>query len=269
MPELAEVEFYRKLWDKGLRQAVLSVHVNAGKKVFRGTDAAALQKALRGATFLGSEAHGKQLLFRFSKGAWVGIHLGMSGELRVEPAAAPPLKHDHFVLRQKRRNLVLSDPRQFGRVLFHRGQEEPAWWRDRPAPILSRQFTRAVVEQFLARHGRMPIKAALLLQSGFPGVGNWMADEVLWQSKIHPKRLAGKLSPAEIKTLHARLRSVCRISLRTIGKDDSDPPKSWLIHHRWENGGHCPVDGAALIREEVGGRTTCWCPSCQRRPAGV
>ena len=69
MPELAEVEYARKLWDKGLRRPVLSVHLDAGKRVFRGTDTAALGKTLRGARLLGSEAHGKQLLFRFSKDA--------------------------------------------------------------------------------------------------------------------------------------------------------------------------------------------------------
>ena len=120
------------------------------------------------------------------------------------------------------------------------------------------------MEQFLSRHGRAPIKAVLLLQSGFPGIGNWMADEILWQSKIHPGRPAGKLRPAETRKLHAKIQSVCRAALRTVGENDGDLPKSWLFHHRWERGGHCPADGSALRRGHCGGRTTCWCPSCQR-----
>jgi len=264
MPELAEVEFYRKQWGRGLKQKILSVQLNAAKKIFRGTNAAALRKTLRGSTLLGSETHGKQMLFRFSKGAWLGVHLGMTGKLRVEPAGTVALKHDHLVLRQKRHSLVFSDPRQFGRILFHRGEDQPPWWRDRPAEVLSRAFTQTLMDQFLSRHGRAPIKAVLLLQSGFPGIGNWMADEILWQSKIHPGRPVGKMGPAEIKKLHAKIQSVSRIALRTVGKNDGDLPKSWLFHHRWEKGGHCPVDGSALCRGELGGRTTCWCPSCQK-----
>src|SRR5271168_3210031 len=159
MPELAEVEFYRKQWGRGLKRKILSVQLHADKKIFRGTDVAALRKTLRGSTLLGSEAHGKQMLFRFSKGGWLGLHLGMTGELRIEPAVAVALKHDHLVLRQKRHSLVFSDPRQFGRVLFHCGKDQPAWWRNRPPEILSRQFTRALMEQFLSRHGRAPVKA--------------------------------------------------------------------------------------------------------------
>jgi len=208
MSELAEVEFYRKQWGRGLQRKILAVQLNAAKKIFRGTDAAALQKTLRGSTLLGSEAHGKQMLFRFSKGGWLGIHLGMTGKLRIEPAAVVALKHDHLVLRQSRHSLVFSDPRQFGRILFHRGEDQPPWWRDRPAEVLSRAFTPMLMEQFLTRHGRAPIKAVLLLQSGFPGIGNWMADEILWQSKIHPGRPAGKLGSAETKKLHAKIQSV-------------------------------------------------------------
>jgi formamidopyrimidine-DNA glycosylase len=264
MPELAEVEYYRKQWARGVKQKILSVHLNAGKRIFRGADVAALRKTLLKSTLVGSEAHGKQMIFRFSKGGWLGIHLGMSGELRIEPAAAPALKHDHLILRQSRHSLVFSDPRQLGFVRFHSGKTGPEWWRNRPPEILSRQFTRTLMEKFLSRHGRAPIKAVLLMQGGFPGIGNWMADEILWQSKIHPKRPAGKLGPQEIRKLHAKIIFVSRASLRTVGKNDGDLPKPWLFHHRWKRGGHCPADGAALRRADVGGRTTCWCPICQK-----
>lgn len=269
MPELAEVEYYRKQWSRGVKQEILSVHLHADKRVFRGTNVAALQKTLRGATLLGSETHGKQMLFRFSKGGWLGLHLGMSGALRLEAADTEPLKHDHLVLHQARQNLVFSDPRQFGRVLFHHGDDVPAWWSDRPAEILSRQFTVNFMRDFLARHARAPIKGVLLMQSGFPGIGNWMADEILWQAKVHPATPAGKVRQTKIKTLHDKTQFVCRISLGTVGKNDGDLPKSWLFHHRWNRGGKCPIHGSGLKREEIGGRTTCWCPICQRPPVGV
>src|SRR5436309_405141 len=126
MPELAEVEFYRKQWNGGLRQKILSVHLNAKKRIFRGVNIKWLQKTLTGATLLESKAHGKQMLFRFSKNGWLGIHLGMTGKLRAAAAlydrrskkmrrsqtAATefiPAKHDHLVLFQKNQALIFSD----------------------------------------------------------------------------------------------------------------------------------------------------------------
>ena len=168
---------------------------------FRGTDTAALRRAVTGAVLLDSAAHGKQLLFRFSRHGWLGLHLGMTGRLRAAAPDAEAGRHDHLVLRQRGQSLVFSDPRQFGRVLFHRGDAAPAWWAGLPAPILSQKFTLTAMREFLARHGRAPLKAVLLLQRGFPGVGNWMADEVLWRAAIPPARPAGKLDADETKRL--------------------------------------------------------------------
>lgn len=264
MPELAEVEFYRKQWNKGLKQKILSVHVNATKRIYRGTDTQALTFTLPSATFLESCAHGKQMLFRFTKDAWLGLHLGMTGKLRIEKTPFTPLKHDHLVLHQKKQALVFSDPRQFGRVLFHHGRNAPRWWANLPASIGSRQFTFSCFEEFLQRHRKAPIKAVLLLQSGFPGIGNWMADEILWQSRINPRTASGTLKHPQLKALFEKIRFIAKQSLKIIGKDFSDPPKSWLFQYRWKKKGSCPRCGKVLQHATVGGRTTCWCPNCQK-----
>jgi len=117
----------------------------------------------------------------------------------------------------------------------------------------------------------------LLMQERFPGIGNWMADEILWRAALHPKRLAGSLGSAEVKTLWRECRRVCQLALEKIaGKGDKLPPdlnvnipESWLFRHRWRAGGRCPKTGALLMREEVGGRTTCWSPARQRMPAAT
>jgi formamidopyrimidine-DNA glycosylase len=272
MPELAEVEFYRKRWSAGHGDKVLAVRVNEGKKVFRGCEPALVQRRLTGATLLSSETAAKQMLFRFSGNNWLGIHLGMTGELRVEPPAYVPGKHDHFVLIQKQRQLVFNDPRMFGAVLFHHGNDAPAWWTRIAPAILSKEFTVEAVAVFLKRRARAPIKAVLLMQERFPGIGNWMADEILWRAAIHPKRPAGSLAPREVRALHGECRKVCRLALDTIaGKGRYLPPdlnkhipRSWLFWHRWENGGLCPRTKKPLVREEVGGRTTCWSPARQK-----
>jgi len=196
--------------------------------------------------------------------AWLGLHLGMTGELQIEPPGYQAAKHDHLVLRQEKHVLVFEDARLFGRVLFAESPTAPAWWAKLPPDLLSSAFTVKALATFLKRRARAPIKAVLLMQKRFPGIGNWMADEILWRAGIHPKQAAGSLDVARIKTLYREIRWVCREAMRTIGKDFSDPPDSWLFNHRWQKGGTCPRAGAKLQHATIGGRTTCWSPARQK-----
>lgn len=196
----------------------------------------------------------------------------MSGELFVQPADYQPQKHDHLVLLTEQHALVFSDPRMFGKIEFTTSLVAPAWWTKIAPAILSAEFTQSSVADFLHRRARAPIKAVLLMQERFPGIGNWMADEILWRAAIHPRRMAGSLNDSEIKTLWRESRQVCRLALRTIaghgGKLPPDLniniPNSWLFNHRWHDGGRCPRTHTLLIREEIGGRTTCWSPARQK-----
>ncbi len=265
MPELAEVEYMRKRWNPGLGRRITAVRLHPKAKLFRGTDPRAIVRSLTGATLLTSEAAAKQMLFRASGDAWLGIHLGMTGELTVRPPGFSPGRHDHLVLEQDEHCLVFSDPRMFGKVEFAVGPDAPAWWTSIAPAILSPAFTVPVLTDFLRRRARAPIKAVLLMQERFPGIGNWMADEILWRAALHPRRPAGSLTPAEIRRLYRETRQVCRLALRTIGETFADPPPSWLFPHRWEEGGRCPRTGVPLVRETIGGRTTCWSPG--RQPA--
>ena len=266
MPELAEVEYFRTRWNVGLRQRVARVLLHEKKRIFRGGDSREIVRTLSGAMLLGSETRGKQMAFQFSKGGWLGVHLGMSGKLHIEVADYVPGKHDHLVLVQKRQVLVFSDPRMFGRVRFHLGKEAPAWWSALPPAVTSREFTLALLRSILERRARAPLKALLLMQEFFPGIGNWMADEILWQARLHPRRPGGSLDLAEQRTLWKTLRIVSRVALKTIGVDWSDPPEEWLIHQRWKKSGICPRHGTALEHAAIGGRTTAWCPLCQPAP---
>src|SRR5205085_12529381 len=137
-------------------------------RIFRGVPLSALHTALTGAKFISSATAAKQMLFRFSRDSWLGLHLGMSGELLVAPPDHAPGKHDHLVLTTAKHALVFTDPRMFGRVQFHRGKTAPSWWTKIAPPILSPGFTVAAVSAFLGRRSRAPIKAVLLMQERFP-----------------------------------------------------------------------------------------------------
>lgn len=267
MPELAEVDYYRRLWNPGLGHVITRVRLHPKAAIFRGTSATVLARRLDGALLQSSEAAAKQMLFRLTAAddipLWLGIHLGMTGELSAQPSDYTPTKRDHLVLEQADRTLVFSDFRMFGRVQFHEGPDAPEWWTRIAPAILSKAFTVGAVTAFLRRRAKTAIKPVLLMQERFPGIGNWMADEILWSAGIHPKRPSGSLTPDEINILHRETRRVCREALKYVGKELHGLPQSWLFHHRWEKGGVCPKTGVALIREEIGGRTTCWSPGRQ------
>jgi formamidopyrimidine-DNA glycosylase len=275
MPELAEVEWFRKQWAAGIGASIVDLSLHPRNRVFRGTSVEALRQKLIGEKLLSSDRRGKRMLFKFSKNnpeiigarenvrSWLGIHLGMTGKIHLEPANYRPAKHDHLVLFQRDRALVFTDSRQFGRVRFHRGTDEPDWWKSDAAEINSPEFDQKSVDQFLARHRKAPIKAALLMQNGFPGIGNWMADEILWRAKILSSKRIRKLTARERAELFRSTKVVVRRSLETLGKDFSDPPRNWLIHQKWKRDGVCPIHRTPLRHATVAGRTTAWCPKCQ------
>jgi formamidopyrimidine-DNA glycosylase len=290
MPELAEVEFFRRRWwEAGSRRMVCAAVAEPRSRVYRYLPkefpggAAGLAKILPGSRLTDSGTDGKQMWFVFAlkpprHGArsrlWLGVHLGMTGEMRVESVDYLARKHDALILRLTGCSLVFHDPRQFGRVRAWQGTPgaRPPWRENLPPEILSSAFTIDRVRGALARHGRAPVKAVLLNQEYFPGVGNWMADEILWRAAIHPATLAGRLATAaSAKKLRATIRRVARDALRVIaGANGKLPPDlnahipdSWLFNHRWEDGGLCPKTKQPLRREEIGGRTTCWSPAWQ------
>ena len=145
---------------------------------------------------------------------------------------------------------------------FH-GMGEPPWWSSIAPALTSDAFTRELLHDALQRHRRLPIKGALLLQKHFPGVGNWMADEILWRTRIDPRCASGRITDARLDALWKAIRFVCQGAMKHVSGSHADPPRDWFFHERWEAGGHCPRDGTMLKRATVGGRTTAWCPKCQ------
>ena len=264
MPELAEVEWFRRQWNPGLGTEIVDLKLHAKNRVFRGENVEELRQRLIGATFLSSHARGKRMLFKFSGDNWLGIHLGMTGKIHVVSTNHQPARRDHLILIQKDRAFVFSDYRQFGRIRFHHGADEPDWWKSEAPEINSPDFDQRFMDQFLDRHRKAPIKAALLMQNGFPGIGNWMADEILWRARVLPSKRIRKLTAHDRAALFRATKFVVRRSLETLGKDFSDPPRNWLIHQKWKRSGICPIHRTPLRHATVAGRTTAWCPKCQR-----
>jgi formamidopyrimidine-DNA glycosylase len=139
--------------------------------------------------------------------------------------------------------------------------------------VTAPEFSAEAVRDYLARHARAPLKAVLLQQERFPGIGNWMADEILWRAGLHPALPAGRAARLANR-LHAAVREVAEDALRVIAgaggplppDHNANIPDTWLFLHRWRDGGRCPHTGRPLRRAVIGGRATCWSPARQRAP---
>jgi len=270
MPELGEVEHNRRIWAASRGERVAEARVDEGSRLYRDTDPAALAREIPGRVLEEALAHGKQMLFRFGDDGWLGVHLGMTGHLlRLPRADYEEDRHDHLALFTDGHALVFRDTRHFGKLTWETSASPPSWWQQLPPQVLDAAFDRKRLRAILERRAGTPLKPLLLQQEFFPGVGNWMADEILWRAALHPERRAGDLDEEERKHLYRELREVCRGALRVFGEDPGQrPPRGWLFPHRWKDGGTCPRTGAPLARIQVGGRTTCYCPARQGEAPG-
>ena len=164
------------------------------------------------------------MLFRFSSDNWLGLHLGMSGTLRIEAAGFRAEKHDHLVLQQTKRALVFRDPRQFGRVRFHHGKDDPPWWSSAPE-ISSRRLQRAI-----PRRTSCNAMAARRSRRCFCCRADSRASAIGWRMKFSGARRsrqppAPRRSAEAAAALRRATRFVSREALRIIGHDNSDPPR--------------------------------------------
>ncbi len=265
MPELPLVERSRRQALRRLRgRRIATARVRPDPIMMPGQDPRRMVAALRGARITGLGRRGKYLWLELDRRPWLVLHFGMTGAFIYPPAEAPPPRHWRVDLRlDDGGRLVLEDPRRFGRVLL---VDDPP--RQPPVsdlgydPLLDRIPAAEFVARLRAR--RAPVKAVLLDQSFAAGVGNWIADEILYQARIRPHRRADQLSEAEARRILRHTVAVVRVAV-AANNEDHRFPAGWLFHRRW---GDDPAArtraGHAIVREPVGGRTTAWVPAVQR-----
>lgn len=267
MPELPEVETVRRGLERLLAGAVIA-RVERYRADLRRPMPAVLDTALCGQPVTAVERRAKWLLLRTPAGTMLS-HLGMTGTWRED---AGPRPHDHAaVVLTDGRRLVYRDPRRFGVLDFLApGQPSPDLDGIGPEP-LGPDFTPDALGAAL-RGRRQAIKVLLLDQAIVAGVGNIYAQEACFRAGIRPSRAAGRLRCADLERLVACVREVLAEAIEAGGSTISDfrqaGGESGYFQHRFavydRAGQPCPTCAALLKGAVMAGRSTVWCPRCQR-----
>jgi len=279
MPELPEVERGRRIAMKVvLGRRITEARCADDPIVFEGVPASRFRKALVGRRVLAVKRHGKHLWFELDRRPWPCLHFGMTGGFHTSPGgprvrlkssakspdrAWPPRFTKLQLVFDDGGELIVADARRLGRIrLRHDPAHEP------PISLLGFDAHQALPPfpafRDLVRQREAPLKALLLDQSFAAGVGNWIADEVLYQARLDPRRRANTLADPEIARMRAALKRVIDTSVR-LSNDSDRYPSGWLFHRRWGKNPRAVTRTGERIRHiTLGGRTTAWVPARQR-----
>jgi formamidopyrimidine-DNA glycosylase len=260
VPELPEVEGYRRLAEGAVARPIERAVIGDRRFVRGRTVPDDLLDALAGATITEARRRGKLLVLDISGGPRLGLRFGMTGRLLLDGASGV----DRLVYGSERAEpawdrfslvfadgglLVVRDPRLLGGVELD--PDESVLGPD-ALTVTPAELRRALEGSAVA------VKARLMDQRRLAGVGNLIADEVLWRASLAPGRRSGSLTPAEHRRLHRHLRGTLDDLMRRGGSHLGDVMSSR------RPGGRCPRDDALLMRSTIGGRTSWWCPRHQR-----
>ncbi|MEW5873967.1 MAG: bifunctional DNA-formamidopyrimidine glycosylase/DNA-(apurinic or apyrimidinic site) lyase [Candidatus Zixiibacteriota bacterium] len=271
MPELPEVETVVR----GLRSRVVGLRlgeVTHQSDLIRAANEPGWEAHLPGRRVGEVRRRGKYIILHLEEGAALVIHLRMTGRLWIKPAGYRPGTHDRCIISLERSGLlVLSDTRQFARVLWRRAEVLAT------DPGLARLGPDALdigLAQFQAscRQASRPIKSFLLDQTRLAGIGNIYADESLFRAGIRPTTRASSVNQNRLKRLHASIRVILNRAIRACGTtfdtfSDLEGHAGGFgprLHVYGREGLPCHRCGGLVRRVVVAGRGTHYCPRCQR-----
>jgi formamidopyrimidine-DNA glycosylase len=282
MPELPEVETVARGLDKHVaRDVIESVWLGEKPEPLK-SPAKEIAAVLERSRIAKVRRVGKHIVFDLerasrnrkgkpqSSGQWI-VHLGMTGRMQVAQPNDELLKHTHAVLKLKSgRELRFVDPRRFGRLAVVRlDKKAPTGFAAPGDEPLDSQIDR-FIELFRKRN--TPIKSALLNQKLLSGVGNIYADEALFRAGLRPRRRASSLTREQLGKLHAALKEVLNEAIALGGSSVSDYVDAdgkagfFQLQHRvyGREGQPCLVCGTPIKRVIIAGRSSHYCPHCQR-----
>jgi formamidopyrimidine-DNA glycosylase len=273
MPELPEVETVRRALARHATGLTVESVRGQAVQLRRPLDIARLRRRLTGHRLAGFRRRAKFLLIDLDPPGTVLVHLGMSGRLLLCDPASPRLPHTHLTLGLGRApELRFVDPRRFGLIDWLAPGDEA---RDPSLSALGIEpFDERAAHDLppLMHARRAPLKALLLDQRLVAGVGNIYAAEALWRAGIRPSRSGHRTALPRLERLVEAVRDVLAEAVEQGGttiRDFASPEGNFgdfaVQLQAYGHGGEpCPRCGETMIDARLAGRSTVWCPRCQR-----
>lgn len=278
MPELPEAEAARRLLDSRLVGASLRSVKVAQDEIVCQSEPDEIAARLQDAEVIGTGRKGKTFWLELKDRGIAIMHLGMSGSIvdctrgadyavdyKAEKGRGTAKdgrpKYLKLWLEADDAKIAMADPRRLARIRLADSPED-----DEKIQALGPDAFENLPEDLysLMEKRRTPIKALLLNQGFLSGIGNWIADEVLYHAGIRPDKQAPKLSRKESKALREAIEMVLTKAC-AANADHRKFPDDWLFHVRWGGGKGAETHlGEELRRDTIGGRTTAWVPGRQR-----
>ena len=265
MPELPEVETYARYFTShALHQRIARVHVR-DERILADIRKETFVRKLKGRAFTEVRRHGKHFFAcatarpsdRATEDHWLHLHFGMTGDLKYYRDSADEPRFSKVIFDfDNGAHLAFEDVRLFGLANVVDSPDAFIAARGLGPDPLDRSFTYKRFADILDKR-RGAIKSLLMSQEIIAGLGNLYADEILFQSSIHPRRTIDRLRDAEKRAIFDTMRRILRTAL------ERDLPPRSLFHHR-EEGERCPKCEGTLRRTVVFGRTTYYCAKHQR-----
>ena len=273
MPELPEVETVRVRLEPVLTGKRLEHVEIADSRLTRPFDPVVVAAELQGERVERVDRRGKYLVVRFESGRVLLVHLRMTGSFYVAPPGSlPDDPHRRAVITlEDGSDVGYRDMRRFGTWLLLEPDETEPYLEARVGeePLEQGFSARELVTKLSRR--RAPVKAVLLDQRVFAGMGNIYADEALWRARIHPLRPANEIAPEELRRLARGARDALRMgiarqgsTISTYRQPDGAPGR---MQHEFKVYGRagepCDRCGMPIEKIRVAGRGTSYCPGCQ------
>ena len=267
-----------------------------------GTSAQAFAKATAKRRVISADQQGKYFYVCFDQPPHAVMHFGMTGWMKFDcedsayykqakevdrPKEPWPPKYAKFLWKCEAETIdgkdreaveaAFVDARRLARIRLvdceaDKIRDASPLKENGPDPVRDREIVTVEWLSSLLGRKRVPVKALLLDQANLSGIGNWVADEVLYQARIHPEQYSNSLSEKQLGDLHEALHSVCTTAVDTLA-DSKQFPDTWLMKYRWNKGkakdANVLPNGDKIVHLTVGGRTSAIVPARQKKTAAV
>lgn len=252
MPELPEVHTFQQYFNEAALDVPIKKVVVHDEKIIRNVDGLQFSKWLKGKTFTHSERRGKYLFAGLDTGQYLLLHFGMTGDLKYYQDKEEAPKHERFViLFADGYRLGFDCPRKFARIETIENLEEyitKTKLGEDALKISEKEFLELMAKR------KTSIKGFLLNQKLLAGVGNLYADEILYQTKIHPASQVLALKPKQRKAIYASMNSILQKAVDHTAHY-KEYPDDWFFQWRVE-GQKAPNGKSVVSIEKIAGRTT-------------